>query len=104
MICPRQPVTGDWFNRVDWSGVDNNYGIGLPPASKNAGQWNYKRVLLANPNYKPSPALIASTAELFKVGKVVLEMPSLGVNYARDRFEQLVRMAGSASLYYRTGP
>ena len=24
--------SGDWFNRLDWTGADNGFGHGLPPA------------------------------------------------------------------------
>ncbi len=56
-------AAGDWFNRIDWSGGDNNFGVGLPPASKNASQWPLKRALLATaPHAKPGATLIRSTA------------------------------------------
>ncbi len=50
---------GDWFNRLDWTLRSNNFGIGLPPANKNAGSWALHRPLLADPDMRPSPALIA---------------------------------------------
>jgi pullulanase len=31
--------SGDWFNRVDWSRKTNAWGMGLPPAWKNAMPW-----------------------------------------------------------------
>ncbi|HEY2466269.1 MAG TPA: pullulanase-type alpha-1,6-glucosidase, partial [Terracidiphilus sp.] len=31
--------SGDWFNKIDWSGQTANWGIGLPIASQNEGQW-----------------------------------------------------------------
>lgn len=32
--------SGDWFNRVDWTGTSNGFGaMGLPPASKNRDYW-----------------------------------------------------------------
>ena len=30
--------SGDWFNRLDWTGQDNYFGTGLPPAPDNAAQ------------------------------------------------------------------
>ncbi|MEN9543229.1 MAG: pullulanase, partial [Pseudomonadota bacterium] len=31
--------SGDWFNRLDWSYADNNYGVGLPPFGDNGDNW-----------------------------------------------------------------
>ena len=50
---------GDWFNRLDWSLQSNNFGVGLPPATKNKASWGLHRPLLADPGLRPSPALIA---------------------------------------------
>ena len=52
-------LAGDWFNRLDWSLQSNNFGVGLPPASKNKGSWGLHRPLLADPALRPPPALIA---------------------------------------------
>jgi len=36
--------SGDWFNRVDWSGSTNHFGrMGLPPAEKNRDLWGMVR-------------------------------------------------------------
>ena len=48
--------SGDWFNAVAWTGPDNGFGRGLPPAEKNAGQWELYRPLLGNPALKVSAA------------------------------------------------
>ena len=58
--------SGDWFNTIDWSGQGNNWGIGLPIASQNQGQWSFQQPLLANPALKPSPADIARTTTAFQ--------------------------------------
>ena len=59
--------SGDWFNRLDWTGTDNNFGVGLPPASKNAHAWPLKRPLLAAAAlYKPSPEVIRGAAAHFQ--------------------------------------
>jgi hypothetical protein len=58
---------GDWFNRIDWTGQHNNFGIGLPPASKNQHAWEFKRPwLTAADRYRPTPAIIARQAAYFK--------------------------------------
>ncbi len=53
--------SGDWFNKIDWTGQTANWGIGLPIASQNQGQWPLMTPLLSNPAYTPQPANIAYT-------------------------------------------
>ena len=57
--------SGDWFNRLDWSCASNNWGVGLPPASKNESQWGIKGPLLARKDLAPGPELIAQHREQF---------------------------------------
>ena len=40
--------SGDWFNRLDWTGADNGFGHGLPPEADNGAKWPYMKPLLAN--------------------------------------------------------
>ena len=58
--------SGDWFNKIDWSGKTANWGIGLPIASQNQGQWPIMTPLLSNSAYTPQPANIAYSAEAFQ--------------------------------------
>ena len=53
--------SGDWFNRVDWTGRDNFFGTGLPPARDNAASWPLMRPRLADKRLRPSPEDIAWT-------------------------------------------
>ncbi len=53
--------SGDWFNKIDWTGQTANWGIGLPIASQNQGQWPIMTPLLSNPAYTPQPANVAYT-------------------------------------------
>ncbi|GAA2161766.1 pullulanase-type alpha-1,6-glucosidase [Humibacillus xanthopallidus] len=46
--------SGDWFNRLDWTGVDNGFGHGLPPEAQNSAKWSFMKPLLANPALKPA--------------------------------------------------
>ncbi len=57
--------SGDWFNRVDWTGRDNYFGSGLPPAPDNASSWPLMRPLLADARLKPTPADILWTRQAF---------------------------------------
>jgi pullulanase/glycogen debranching enzyme len=51
--------SGDWFNRIDWTGQDNFFGTGLPPAWDNRESWPLMAPLLADPAIRPRPADIA---------------------------------------------
>ncbi len=54
--------SGDWFNTLDWTGADNGFGHGLPPAADNGAKWPFMKPLLANPALKPSAADVASAS------------------------------------------
>jgi pullulanase len=58
--------SGDWFNKIDWTGNGANWGIGLPIASQNQSQWSIMTPLLSNSAYAPKPANIAYTTEAFQ--------------------------------------
>lgn len=78
--------SGDWFNKIDWSGQTSNWGIGLPIASQNQGQWSIMQPLLANSTYTPQPANIASTTAAFQ-------------EFMRIRYSSgLFRMSGLADI------
>jgi pullulanase/glycogen debranching enzyme len=57
--------SGDWFNRIDWTGQDNFFGTGLPPARDNAPSWPLMRPRLADSRLKPAPADIAWSSGAF---------------------------------------
>ncbi len=58
--------SGDWFNKIDWTGEGNNWGIGLPLASVNQAQWPFEHPLLANGTLKPGPVTIGLTTDAFQ--------------------------------------
>ncbi len=58
--------SGDWFNKIDWSGQGNNWGIGLPLSNVNAAEWPVMQPLLANPALKPAPSTISATTQAFQ--------------------------------------
>ena len=70
--------SGDWFNKIDWSGATANWGIGLPIASQNEGQWPIMTPLLSNPIYTPIPANIAYSKAAFN--------ELLQIRYSSDLF------------------
>lgn len=55
--------SGDWFNSLDFTGQDNGFGRGLPPAADNEAKWAIQGPLLANPALKPAPADIRVASE-----------------------------------------
>ncbi|WP_420175616.1 pullulanase-type alpha-1,6-glucosidase [Luteococcus sp. OSA5] len=55
--------SGDWFNRLDWTGEDNGFGHGLPPADDNMTRWPWLRPLLADPSLKPTSSQVQQAAE-----------------------------------------
>ena len=52
--------SGDWFNRIDWTGQESTFGSGLPRAADNSESWAIKQPLLADPANKPAAADIAA--------------------------------------------
>ncbi|MBN9681100.1 MULTISPECIES: pullulanase-type alpha-1,6-glucosidase [unclassified Corallococcus] len=75
--------SGDWFNKVDWTYQSNNWGVGLPPAADNQGNWGLFGPLLADAALKPTNADILR---------------------ARDHFEEMLTLRKSSRLFrLRTG-
>jgi pullulanase len=58
--------SGDWFNKIDWSAHDNNWGIGLPPGTHSGSEYAFDSSLLRNPSLKPNSMDIQSTASRFR--------------------------------------
>lgn len=52
--------SGDWFNRIDWTGQESTFGSGLPRAADNEEKWPIMRPLLENPDLKPDAAAMAA--------------------------------------------
>ncbi|WP_263118535.1 pullulanase-type alpha-1,6-glucosidase [Cellulomonas fimi] len=52
--------SGDHFNALDWTGLGNNFGVGLPPEEKNAEFWSVQGPLLADAALVPAPEDIAA--------------------------------------------
>ena len=48
--------SGDWFNAIDWSFEDGNWGKGLPMEDKNGDYWPIMGPLLADPALAPTEA------------------------------------------------
>lgn len=70
--------SGDWFNTLDWTGKQNGFGKGLPPAEKNEANWPLYRTLLGNAALKVTPA---------------------DVLRASDHYREMLRVRSSSSLF-----
>eukprot|EP01025_Chloroclados_australasicus_P006681 TRINITY_DN12131_c0_g1_i5.p1 TRINITY_DN12131_c0_g1~~TRINITY_DN12131_c0_g1_i5.p1 ORF type:complete len:1034 (+),score=110.03 TRINITY_DN12131_c0_g1_i5:105-3206(+) len=82
--------SGDWFNKIDWSGQSNNFGVGLPVATKNKSQWHIMKPLLARQDLKPSSELIIETAQYFQTMlKVRYSSPLFRLRTAKQVCEQV---------------
>ncbi len=57
--------SGDWFNKLDFTGATNNWGVGLPPASDNQASWPIQGPLLANLALKAGPPHILAAKAHF---------------------------------------
>jgi hypothetical protein len=77
--------SGDWFNRIDWTGQESTFGSGLPPAADNDDNWDVMTPLLADPALKPAAADIAAA-----------EASALDLLRVRDEVDLL--QLGSAEL------
>ena len=69
--------SGDWFNRIDWTGRQHAFGTGLPPEWDNRADWPAMRERLADPRIAPTPRETA---------------------WLRERFLELLRIRASTPL------
>jgi pullulanase len=58
--------SGDWFNKLDWTYTDNNFGVGLPPQGDNGNSWSAMQPLLSNAALKPAAADIVWMRDAFR--------------------------------------
>ena len=56
--------SGDWFNRLDWTYNENNWGIGLPGEGRE--NWHFFRHLLANPALRVTKLDICNAVSAFR--------------------------------------
>uniref|UniRef100_UPI003399C547 pullulanase-type alpha-1,6-glucosidase n=1 Tax=Agromyces litoreus TaxID=3158561 RepID=UPI003399C547 len=52
--------SGDWFNRIDWTGQESTFGSGLPMEADNADHWPVMAERLADPALEPTAEDIAA--------------------------------------------
>jgi hypothetical protein len=73
--------SGDWFNRVDFTQMNNNWHVGLPIADKNEGAWDTISALFAN----PETAVVADD-----------------IQFASDVFNEFLRIRSGSPLFRLT--
>jgi pullulanase-type alpha-1,6-glucosidase len=88
---------GDWFNRLDFTYQDNYWGVGLPPARRNEGNWPLMRSLLARRELTPAPvdirAAVIHFQEMLRIRK---SSPLFRLRTAQEVQERL--------RFHNTGP
>ena len=90
-------AAGDWFNRLDWTLQSNNFGVGLPVATKNRENWHLKQPLLADHGLKPTPEQIRGAKQRFlELLRLRYATPLLRLRNADDIMRQL--------SFHNTGP
>jgi pullulanase-type alpha-1,6-glucosidase len=88
--------SGDWFNRLDWSYGDNNFGVGAPNAGDNMDNWGIIKPLLANPAIKPTSAEIRFMRDAFRDLLAIRASSKLFRLRTADEIKQRLR-------FYNTG-
>ncbi len=84
-------ASGDWFNRLDWSGEVSAFGSGLPPAESNAARWPLQRAVLRRaprPTAEQAAATAAHLRELLAIRRStsLLHLPSARAVRQQVRF------------------
>jgi pullulanase/glycogen debranching enzyme len=76
--------SGDWFNRIDWTGQQTTLGSGLPPAADNSAKWPFMQPVLADSDYRPTPeAMAAATASAQELLALRFSSPLLRLGDAK---------------------
>lgn len=94
--------SGDWFNRLDWSYTDNNFGVGLPLQGDNGDNWSIMRPLLADADIKPTPADIRWTAAEFRDLLAIRSSSTLFRMRTAQDIEQRLRFYNTGSAQVPT--
>jgi pullulanase/glycogen debranching enzyme len=82
--------SGDWFNRLDFTGQTSAWGSGLPPAASNQSVWPILAPLLANPDVKPgSAAIAAAEAHFEEMLKIRRQTPLLRLPSAAEILKEV---------------
>lgn len=89
--------SGDWFNRLDYSYTSNNFGVGLPPAGSNQGNWGIMTPILDNPLIRPDTrAILAAKAGFEALLEIRQDSTLFRLRTAQDVIDRL--------KFYNVGP
>jgi pullulanase-type alpha-1,6-glucosidase len=89
--------SGDWFNKLDFTYTDNNFGVGLPPAWANESSWPVMQPFLADPNLKASEEYIVLMRDLFT--------ELLEIRYSSKLFRlETAEDVQDRAMFHNTGP
>ncbi|MFZ0546399.1 MAG: pullulanase-type alpha-1,6-glucosidase [Candidatus Promineifilaceae bacterium] len=89
--------SGDWYNAIDWTFHDNNWGHGLPPADKNQDNWDIMQPLLGNLALTPDMSDIRTNSDYFQMLlRIRQSSPLFRLQTAEDVENRLV--------FHNTGP
>ena len=89
--------SGDWFNALDWTYQDNNWGHGLPPKDKNGSYWTLMAELLTDPALHPTPADLQFSLAHFETALQIRQSSPL---FRLRTAEQVIRQVH----FLNTGP
>ncbi len=88
---------GDWYNAIDWTYKDNNFGHGLPGAERNQDNWDIMRPLLGNLDLFPDMADIRANNAYFQMLlRIRQSSPLFRLQTAEDIHNRLA--------FHNTGP
>jgi pullulanase/glycogen debranching enzyme len=77
--------SGDWFNRIDWTGATSNWKVGLPQQGDNSADWPFIKAVFALGAAAPSAGDIAAArAHFVEMLKVRKSEPLLRLQTAAD--------------------
>ena len=77
--------SGDWFNRLDYSGDTHNFGVGLPGEQKNGDRYDFITPMLADTSMRPSKEFIEEATRNFcELLSIRQSTPLLRLQTTRD--------------------
>jgi len=86
--------SGDWFNRLDFTGERSAFGTGLPPWGKNHAKWELMKPLLRDETLVPTAEMAQrTTAKFCELLSTRRSTPLLGLWEAED-IKQKVKFPG----------
>ena len=89
--------SGDWFNRIDWTGKENTWGSGLPPAGDNQEKWPLIKPLLADSKLKPTDVdMAAAEANFLEMVQIRKSSPLFRLQTA-DQVKQVVSFGNTGA-------